>query len=57
MLLSAYAVRGLDGNSSYMIYDLLNRQKGNGVAVIYVGEDLDVLLSRAEAHAQARRKS
>ncbi|MDO5107728.1 MAG: ABC transporter ATP-binding protein [Coriobacteriaceae bacterium] len=44
VLLSAYAVRGLDVNSSYMIYDLLNRQKGNGVAVIYVGEDLDVLL-------------
>lgn len=44
VLLSAYAVRGLDVNSSYIIYDLLNRQKGNGVAVIYVGEDLDVLL-------------
>ncbi len=44
VLLSAYAVRGLDVNSSYLIYDLLNRQKGNGVAVIYVGEDLDVLL-------------
>ncbi len=44
VLLSAYAVRGLDVNSSYVIYDLLNRQKGNGVAVIYVGEDLDVLL-------------
>ena len=44
VLLSAYAVRGLDVNSSYQIYDLLNRQKGNGVAVVYVGEDLDVLL-------------
>ena len=44
VLLSAYAVRGLDVNSSYLIYDLLNRQKGNGVAVVYVGEDLDVLL-------------
>ena len=44
VLLSAYAVRGLDVNASYLIYDLLNRQKGNGVAVIYVGEDLDVLL-------------
>ena len=44
VLLSAYAVRGLDVNSSYTIYDLLNRQKGNGVAVVYVGEDLDVLL-------------
>ena len=44
VLLSAYAVRGLDINSSYMIYDLLNQQKKNGVAVVYVGEDLDVLL-------------
>ena len=44
VLLSAYAVRGLDVNSSYLIYDLLNRQKGNGVTVVYVGEDLDVLL-------------
>ena len=44
VLLSAYAVRGLDVNSSYLIYDLLNRQKQNGVSVVYVGEDLDVLL-------------
>ena len=44
VLLTAYAVRGLDINSSYTIYDLINEQKKNGVAVIYVGEDLDVLL-------------
>lgn len=44
VLLCAYAVRGLDVNSSYLIYDLLNMQKQNGVAVVYVGEDLDVLL-------------
>ena len=44
VLLSAYAVRGLDINASYMIYDLINQQKKRGVAVIYVGEDLDVLL-------------
>ncbi len=45
VLLTAYAVRGLDINSSYTIYDLINRQKKQGVAVIYVGEDLDVLLA------------
>lgn len=45
VLLTAYAVRGLDINSSYQIYDLLNRQKKRGVAVLYVGEDLDVLLA------------
>ncbi len=44
VLLSAYVVRGLDINASYMIYDLINKQKERGVAVIYVGEDLDVLL-------------
>ncbi|MBQ9057564.1 MAG: ABC transporter ATP-binding protein [Atopobiaceae bacterium] len=44
VVLSAYAVRGLDVNSSYVIYDLLNKQKESGVAVVYVGEDLDVLL-------------
>ncbi len=40
----AYAVRGLDINTSYTIYHLLNEQKKSGTAVIYVGEDLDVLL-------------
>ncbi|MBQ9632436.1 MAG: ATP-binding cassette domain-containing protein, partial [Lachnospiraceae bacterium] len=44
VLLTAYAVRGLDINSSYMIYDLINKQKKAGVAMIYVGEDLDVLM-------------
>ncbi len=43
VLMAAYPVRGLDINSSYMIYNLLNKQKENGVAVIFVGEDLDVL--------------
>ncbi len=44
VLMAAYPVRGLDINSSYMIYNLLNEQKEKGVAVIFVGEDLDVLL-------------
>jgi len=44
VLMAAYPVRGLDINSSYTIYNLLNEQKKNGVAVIFVGEDLDVLL-------------
>lgn len=44
VLMAAYPVRGLDINSSYMIYNLLNAQKEKGVAVIFVGEDLDVLL-------------
>jgi len=44
VLMAAYPVRGLDINSSYLIYSLLNEQKAAGTAVIYVGEDLDVLL-------------
>ena len=48
ILLTAYAVRGLDVNSSYVIYDLLNKQKMSGVGVIYVGEDLDVLLELSD---------
>lgn len=44
VLMAAYPVRGLDVNSSYTIYNLLNQQKENGVAVIFVGEDLDVLI-------------
>lgn len=48
VLMTAYAVRGLDINSSYQIYDLINKQKESGTAVIYVGEDLDVLLELSD---------
>lgn len=44
VLMTAYAVRGLDINTSYTIYNLLTEEKLKGVAVVYVGEDLDVLL-------------
>ena len=44
VLLTAYATRGLDINSSYQIYETISEQKRKGVAVIYVGEDLDVLV-------------
>ena len=44
LLITAYPVRGLDINSSYLIYDLLNKQKEKGVAVMFIGEDLDVLM-------------
>lgn len=48
VLLTAYAVRGLDINTSYTIYNLLTEQKMKGVAVVYVGEDLDVLLELSD---------
>ncbi len=44
VLMVAYPVRGLDINSSYTIYNLLNEQKEKGVSIIFVGEDLDVLV-------------
>ena len=44
VLMVAYPVRGLDINSSYLIYRLLNEQKEKGVSIIFVGEDLDVLV-------------
>jgi len=45
VLITAYPVRGLDINASHQIYDLLNEQKKNGVGILFVGEDLDVLLA------------
>jgi simple sugar transport system ATP-binding protein len=45
VFMAAYPVRGLDINSSYLIYNLLDEQKRRGTAVIYVGEDLDVLIA------------
>ena len=44
----AYAVRGLDINTSYTIYNLLDDEKKKGVAVLYVGEDLDVLIDMCD---------
>ena len=43
--MTAYPVRGLDINSSYLIYKLLDEQKKKGTSIIFVGEDLDVLMA------------
>lgn len=48
LLITAYPVRGLDINSSYTVYNLLNEQKMKNVAVMYIGEDLDVLLELSD---------
>ena len=45
VIVTAYAVRGLDINSSYAIYNILNKQKENGVGILFVGEDLDVMMA------------
>jgi simple sugar transport system ATP-binding protein len=44
LLIMAYPVRGLDVNTCYTIYDLINEEKQKGNSIIYVGEDLDVLM-------------
>ena len=48
VFMAAYPVRGLDVNSSYLIYNLLDEQKKNGIAVVFVGEDLDVLIALSD---------
>ena len=45
MVVTAYPVRGLDINSSYAIYNILNQQKMDGVGILFVGEDLDVMMA------------
>ncbi len=45
VIVTAYPVRGLDINSSYAIYNILNEQKSNGTGVLFIGEDLDVMLA------------
>ncbi len=45
VIITAYPVRGLDINSSYTIYNILNEQKLNGVGILFVGEDLDVMMA------------
>jgi len=44
VIVTAYPVRGLDINSSYAIYNILNQQKKAGVGILFVGEDLDVMM-------------
>jgi len=48
LLITAYPVRGLDIGASCTIYDMLNEQKGNGVAILFIGEDLDVLMELSD---------
>ena len=45
VLITSYAVRGLDIGATYKIYELLNEEKKKGVSLLFVGEDIDVLLA------------
>jgi simple sugar transport system ATP-binding protein len=49
LLIMAYPVRGLDINTCYAIYDLINEQKAKGVSVLFIGEDLDVLMQLCDS--------
>jgi general nucleoside transport system ATP-binding protein len=48
LLIMAYPVRGLDINTCYTIYDLINEQKSKGVGILLIAEDLDVLLQLSD---------
>lgn len=48
LILMGYPVRGLDINTCYTIYNLINEEKKKGNAVLFVGEDLDVLLNMCD---------
>jgi simple sugar transport system ATP-binding protein len=48
LMITAYATRGLDVGSSQIIYDLLNEEKKKMIPILYVGEDLDVLMSLSD---------
>ena len=45
VIITAYPVRGLDVNSAYTIYDILNEQKLKGTGILFIGEDLDIMLA------------
>lgn len=44
LIITAYPARGLDVGSAHKVYDLLNEQKQQQNGIIFIGEDLDVLL-------------
>lgn len=44
LLVMAYPVRGLDINTCFTVYNLVNEAKKSGTAVLFIGEDLDVLM-------------
>jgi simple sugar transport system ATP-binding protein len=44
LLILVYPVRGLDINTCFTIYNIINEEKAKGTSVIFVGEDLDILI-------------
>lgn len=48
VLIMAYPTRGLDINTCHTIYNLMNEQKKAGVGIIFIGEELDVLIQLSD---------
>lgn len=55
LLIMAYPTRGLDVHTCHIIYELINEQKQAGVGVIYIGEELDVLMELSDRIAVISR--
>ncbi len=49
LIITAYPARGLDIGAAYTVYDLLNEQKRKGVGILFIGEDLDVLMELCDS--------
>ena len=48
LLVMAYPVRGLDINTCLKVYSLLNEAKKRGTAILFIGEDLDILMQLSD---------
>jgi simple sugar transport system ATP-binding protein len=44
-LITAYPTRGLDIGAANFVYEMLNRAKARGIGILFIGEDLDVLMN------------
>lgn len=44
LIIAAYPVRGLDIGASDYVYNKLNEEKAKGRAILFIGEDVDVLM-------------
>lgn len=48
LIIMAYPVRGLDINTCYVIYDIIAKEKEKGTAILFIGEDIDVLIELSD---------
>ncbi|WP_300380171.1 ABC transporter ATP-binding protein [Clostridium sp.] len=48
LIIMAYPVRGLDINTCYSIYNIIEEEKQKGTAILFIGEDIDVLMELSD---------